>query len=196
MASSEVPIRWGPRWTDLSGNPAQRYLRLLVNVAKSAGASSAASATADWRCSVSRYTGETVSPRPTPPTRRSPSNSDATPAPPPRSLRAGWSLWTVEARGNRRRGLRQAGRHDRGRVPASHPRGARRGGHRSREHLGGPRRRSPRPHAAGTHGHRPPPRDVAEELDLSRLRMRQLQRRAEDALRAETPANLALAAGG
>jgi DNA-directed RNA polymerase specialized sigma subunit len=32
--SSEVPIRWGPRRTDLSGNPAQRYLRLLVNVAK------------------------------------------------------------------------------------------------------------------------------------------------------------------
>jgi hypothetical protein len=34
LASSEVPIRWGPRWTDLSGNPAQRHLRLLVNVAK------------------------------------------------------------------------------------------------------------------------------------------------------------------
>jgi hypothetical protein len=32
--SSEVPIRWEPRRTDLSGNPAQRYLRLLVNVAK------------------------------------------------------------------------------------------------------------------------------------------------------------------
>ena len=30
----DVDIRWGPRWTDLSGNPAQRYLRLLVNVAK------------------------------------------------------------------------------------------------------------------------------------------------------------------
>jgi RNA polymerase sigma factor (sigma-70 family) len=29
-----VPIRWEPRRTDLSGNPAQRYLRLLVNVAK------------------------------------------------------------------------------------------------------------------------------------------------------------------
>src|SRR5215211_5392567 len=38
--------------------------------------------------------------------------------------------------------------------------------------------------------------DVAEELGLSRVRVRQLQRRAEDALRAETPANLALAAGG
>jgi DNA-directed RNA polymerase sigma subunit (sigma70/sigma32) len=36
--------------------------------------------------------------------------------------------------------------------------------------------------------------DVAEELGLSRVR--QLQHRAEDALRAETPANLALAAGG
>jgi hypothetical protein len=31
---SEVPIRWGPRRPDLSGNPAQRYLRLLVNVGK------------------------------------------------------------------------------------------------------------------------------------------------------------------
>ena len=38
--------------------------------------------------------------------------------------------------------------------------------------------------------------DVAEELSLSRVRVRQLQRRAEDALRAETPANLVLAAGG
>ena len=38
--------------------------------------------------------------------------------------------------------------------------------------------------------------DVAEELGLSRVRVRQLQHRAEDALRAETPANLALAAGG
>jgi hypothetical protein len=36
--------------------------------------------------------------------------------------------------------------------------------------------------------------DVAEELGLSRVR--QLQRWAEGALRAETPANLALAAGG
>jgi len=34
------------------------------------------------------------------------------------------------------------------------------------------------------------------ELGLSCVRVRQLQRRAEDALRAETPANLALAAGG
>jgi DNA-directed RNA polymerase sigma subunit (sigma70/sigma32) len=38
--------------------------------------------------------------------------------------------------------------------------------------------------------------DVAEDLGLSRVRVRELQRRAEDALRAETPANLALAAGG
>jgi hypothetical protein len=77
-------------------------------------------------------------------------------------------------------------------------------GLRSREHFGGPRRRPPQPHAAGTHGHRPPPRDrrqprqkladIAEELGLSRVR--QLQRRAEDALRAETPTNLALAVGG
>jgi len=37
--------------------------------------------------------------------------------------------------------------------------------------------------------------DVAEDLGLSRVRVRELQRRAEDALRAETPANLALAAG-
>jgi hypothetical protein len=74
------------------------------------------------------------------------------------------------------------------------------------EHLGGPRRRPPQPNAAGTHGHRPPPRDqrppsqkltdVAEELGLSHVRVRQLQRRAEDALRAETPVNLALAACG
>jgi DNA-directed RNA polymerase sigma subunit (sigma70/sigma32) len=38
--------------------------------------------------------------------------------------------------------------------------------------------------------------DVAEDLGLSRVRVRELQRRAEDALRAETLANLALAAGG
>lgn len=38
--------------------------------------------------------------------------------------------------------------------------------------------------------------DVAEDLGLSRVRVRELQRLAEDALRAETPANLALAAGG
>jgi hypothetical protein len=38
--------------------------------------------------------------------------------------------------------------------------------------------------------------DVAEDLGLSCVRMRQIQRPAEDALRAETPANLAIAAGG
>jgi hypothetical protein len=188
-------MRWGPRWTDLSGKPGAEIPEVVGQRRQVCRGVQRGLRDRGLAMLSLPVHGETVSPRPTPPTRRSPSNSDATPAP-PRSLRAGGSHWTVEARGNRRRGLRQAGRHDRGRVPASHPRGARRGGHRSRKHLGGPRRRPPRPHAAGTHGHRPPPRDVAEELDLSRLCIRQLQRRAEDALRAETPANLALAAGG
>jgi len=48
------------------------------------------------------------------------------------------------------------------------------------------------PHSAGTHSHRPPQRDrrpptqkladVPEELGLSRVRIRRLQRNAEDAL--------------
>jgi hypothetical protein len=209
--SSELPIRWGPRRTDLSGDPAQRYLRLLVNVAKkcrgrgppfgalSQEGNAGLVRAVDWfdperGLRLSTYAtlwicqgvqrglrdrvraiclplheGETGSPRPTPPARRSPPNSDATPAPGSlqdasarggsrrRPLGAGGSHWTVETRGTRRRGLRRAGRHDRGgRVPAS------------REHFSGPRRRPPRPHAAGTHGHRPPPRIGGSQAKSSR----------------------------
>jgi hypothetical protein len=130
----------GPRRTDLSGNPAQRYLRLLVNVAKkcrgrgppfgalSQEGNAGLVRTVDWfdperglrdrgrAIRLPLHEGETGSPRPTPPTRCSPPNSDATPA-------LG-NLQDASARGG-----------------------------------------------------------VAEELGLSRVR--QLQRRAEDALRAD-----------
>jgi RNA polymerase sigma factor (sigma-70 family) len=120
----------GPRQTDLSENPAQRYLRLLVNVAKKCrgrelpfGALSQEGNAGlvravdqfDSECSLrfSTYAtwwicqrglrdrgraihlplheGETESSRLTPPARRSPPNSDATPAPE--------SLQDVSARG-------------------------------------------------------------------------------------------------
>jgi len=223
----------GPRRTGLSGNPAQRYLRLLVNVAKkcrgrgppfsalSQEGNASLVRTVDWfdperglrdcgrAICLPLHEGETASPRPTPPARRSPPNLDATPAlgnlqdasarggSRRRPLGAGGSHWTLEARGTRRRGLRRAGLRARG-FDGLHD-ALLEGGLRGlvRDHLGGPRRRPPLHHAAGTHSHRPLPRDrrppsqkradVAEELDLSRVR--QLQRRVEDALRAETPAD-------
>lgn len=48
----------------------------------------------------------------------------------------------------------------------------------------------------GSAAAKPRARGRRRELGLSRVRVRQLQRRAEDTLRAKTPANLALAAGG
>jgi hypothetical protein len=76
-----VPIRWEPRRTDLSGNPAQRYLRLLINVAKEGNAGLVRAV--DWfdperglrdrgraiRLPLHEGETETGSPGPTPPAR-------------------------------------------------------------------------------------------------------------------------------
>jgi hypothetical protein len=177
--------------TDLSGNPAQRCLKLLVNVAKkcrgrrppfgalsqegNAGLERTVDSFDPERGLRDRgravhlplHEGETGSPRPTPPARRSPPNSDATPAlgnlqdasarggSRRRPLGAGGSHWTVEARATRRRELRRAGRRARG-FDGLHD-ALLEGGLRGlvRDHLGGSRRRPPQSHAAGTHGHRP-----------------------------------------